>query len=659
MAAALRARGPDDEGFLIYPGAGLTARRLAIVDVAAGQQPLTNEDGSIAVAFNGEIYNAEALRRRLLAQGHRLRSRCDTELLPHLYEEHGPQFVDTIEGDFAIAVWDNRAGKLLLTRDRIGVKPLYYAEQATGLLFASEIKGVVAGLEQRPSLNLEAIYHYLSLKHVPNPFSAYRGIRAVQPGEQITLASGRLTSRRYWRWPLTEGAQSSTASVARVDGVDPSSAVDALDTLLNESVRARLCGDQPVGALLSGGLDSSLLVAIAARHSSTAIDTFTLCYGEQHESKRADTLAACVVATRFGTRHHECRIDAEELRRCLPAVLSAFDEPFAGVVSTFFLSRLIARHVKACLSGDGADELFGSYLAHRLAQPIAAARRVGLEGLRQNPALAAPFENELERVARLAGADESGVRAGLMVFSDAEKRALLNPDWRDFNRLSSEELIRERYEAFMTEDSQTRAQLLDCCTLLPDHVLCFSDRLSMAHSVEVRVPFLAHPFAELATRLPGELKIRAGVCKWILKQLARRYLPAAIVDRPKEGFVPPVNVWMRESFSDWLADTLAPERLASHGLFRPQVVADLLRRYRAGDSELQYKVWSLFCFQLWHDHVFNAAPRSDLETAGGDVLATPTACADHYTAAGQRGASAEHRLAPALVRHAQVENSHA
>lgn len=608
MAASLRRRGPDDEGFVIFKDASLATRRLALVDVANGHQPLTNEDGSIAVAFNGEIFNANKLRRELLACGHRIETRCDTEVLPHLYEERGDDFVDALEGEFAIAIWDNRRRRLLLTRDRSGVKPLYYCEDGPDFLFASEIKGIIAGLRRRPPLSLEAIYHYLSFKHVPNPGSVYRGILAVRPAEQLVFARQRIEARRYWRWPLTTDARQICHTAHASAKETEEERIDALDTLLNESVATRLCADQPVGALLSGGLDSSLIVAIARRHTAATLNTFTMTYSDGVAHKNADTLAARAVADRFNTQHHEYRLDAGDFRESLPSILTALDEPFAGVMSTFFISRLVSQFVKACLSGDGADEQFGSYLAHRLAQPLDVGRQSGIGAAREHPSFAALSGADAEQVVRLAGMGEAAARASLLVFTDVEKRELLNPDYRAFADFSTEALVRKTYDNFACGDSQTRAQLFDCQTLLPDQVLVFNDRLSMAHSVEVRVPFLAHPFVERVTALPGDWKIRGGVCKWGLKQLARRYLPAEIIDRPKEGFVPPINQWQREALAPLIVETLSANRLAAHGLFRADRVESLLRRYQSGARDLQYKIWSLFCFQMWHDHVYRAAP---------------------------------------------------
>lgn len=596
MTAALAHRGPDDAGTFVRPQVSLGVRRLAIVDVARGHQPMGSEDGAVAVVFNGEIYNAAELRTDLRALGHQFHTQCDTEVLPHLYEEYGDEFVQQLDGQFAIALWEARRRRLLLTRDRLGIRPLYYAVTDGRLVFGSELKSVLRGLATPPSVNPEAVYHYLSLKCVPAPLSIYDGIHALRPGQQVAWCGGRLTKRTYW-----------SLEAAGQAPVKVEDAVDELEALLVRSVRRRLVADVPVGVMLSGGLDSSLLAAIACHLRGAPLETFTLGYPDGFAHKDAEVAAAHAVARALRTAHHDYRVSHAEYGADLPHILAAFDEPFAGVVSPYFLCKLIRRHVKVCLSGDGADELFGSYLAHRLAQPIANVRRYGADAVRARPELAAPCEGDLERVLRLATPDDWRWRAALGVFSDAEKRDLLNPElaaWADF---STAEWLRAALAACPHDDPQNRQQHLDCRTLLPDVVLTFNDRLAMAHSVETRVPFLDHRLVEFVSGLPGDRKIRAGCCKWLLKEVARRWLPHAIVDRPKEGFVAPVNEWQQAAFRPLIEAALTPERLARHGFFRPASVTGLVRRYYGGETELRYKVWVLFCFQVWHEHVGAAA----------------------------------------------------
>jgi asparagine synthase (glutamine-hydrolysing) len=610
MAAVLAHRGPDDSGFLVRPEVSLAVRRLSIVDLVHGRQPMTSEDGAVAVVFNGEIYNAEELRAELTVRGHRLATHCDTEVLPHLYEEYGDEFVTRLDGQFAIGLWDAARQRLVLTRDRPGIRPLFYAEDGGRFIFGSEIKSVRCALRRPPTINPEALYHYLSLKYVPGPLTIYAGVRSLRPGEQAVFERGRVTTRRYWS---LEDAPQITAPDAE--------AVDRLEELLLRSVRGRLIADVPVGVLLSGGLDSSLILALAAGLVTHPIKTFTLGYVDDLPHKQRDVEAARWVARELGTQHYEYKLSHQEFAEDLPAVLAAFDEPFAGVVSPYYLCKLVRQHVKVCLSGDGADELFGSYLTHRLAQPIHNVQVHGQDAVRARPELAAPCADDLERVLRLARLPEWEWRAALGVFTDAEKRDLLNPEVADFARFSTAEWLRAELAACPHADPQNRQQHLDCRTLLPDLVLNFNDKLSMAHSIETRVPFLYHRLMEFASGVPGHMKIRRGRCKWLLKEVGRRWLPAEIVDRPKEGFVPPVNDWQRGAFRPLIENTLTAERLAAHGFFRPEQVGELVRRYYAGDTGLQYKVWSLFCFQVWFEHV--AAPAADAVATEAAALLAP------------------------------------
>ncbi|MBI4718675.1 MAG: asparagine synthase (glutamine-hydrolyzing) [Planctomycetes bacterium] len=614
MMASLRHRGPDDARAFVSANASLSATRLAIVDPLHGGQPMSNEDGTVVVVFNGEVYDADALRERLRARGHRFSTRCDTEVLPHLYEEYGDAFVDHVNGQFAVALWDVVRRRLVLTRDRMGIKPLFFARAGGRFYFASEIKAILAALPQKPEIRAEALGHYLSLKYVPGPMTIYEGIERLLPAEQVIVQDERVTRRRYWRWMNADGSV-----VDRPRG-DSRQAAERLEQLLQASVGRRLQADVPVGALLSGGVDSSLIVSLAAEASAAPLSTFTLGYTEDLPAKQQELALARTLARKLGTDHHEYFVGAEEVLADLPRVLAAFDEPFAGVTSTYFLCKLVGRHVKVCLSGDGADELFGSYLAHRLAQPIHNLLHFGEPAVRMFPGLAAPFEQDIDRVLRTAHPDDSFWRAALCVFSDEEKRELLQPDLRLPDGAGTTDLIRGLFGECRSRDPLNRQLDFDCRSLLPDNVLGYSDRLAMAHGVETRVPFLDHEIVEFAFALPGEWKIRAGCCKWILKQVARRRLPAEIVDRPKEGFVMPVNTWQAGPFRAAVEDALSPDALAVHGLFRPSAVADLLRRYAAGESELQYKVWSLFCFQRWYEGTRRGSPPA---TDGTCLEATP------------------------------------
>ena len=603
MTQALTHRGPDEMGTWESPEVSLGSRRLSIVDLARGQQPMTSEDGSVVVVYNGEIFNAPELRTRLIQHGHILHTTCDTELIPHLYEERGEDFAHELNGQFAIAVWDKKRHRMILTRDRLGIKPLFYCTRNDRLYFASEIKSILLAGKTRPSINLEALYHYLTFKYVPHPLTIYQGIQSLCPGEQIIFEQGQIKRRTYWEIPHTE-------NLIR----DPLQAVDRLDELLQLAIKRQLLSDVPVGVLLSGGLDSSLMVAITSRLMHEPLKTFTLVYEDDFAHKSPETIAARKVSQLFETQHLEHVATHRELLDDLPNIFAAFDEPFATVMSPYFVNKLVSKHVKVCLSGDGADEMFGSYLSHRIAQPIHHIKTFGEKYVRQHPELLTPCESIADRVYQLAQMEDWDWRTQLGVFADVEKLALLSPELEGLQQYSTTQRVRKELRRCTNHDAQNRQQEFDCRTMLPDHVLNYSDKLSMAHSVEIRVPSLDHELVEYALSVAGNLKIHHGCCKWLLKQVARRYLPPEIVDRPKEGFVMPINNWQQTVFESAIRETLTPERLNQHRLFQPEIVQQLVHRYYSGQTDLQYKVWTLFCFQCWYDQVYQSRTTEPCES---------------------------------------------
>ena len=586
MTESLRHRGPDSAGFWEAPGISLGARRLAIVDVATGEQPLFNEDGTVAVVFNGEIYNHVELRQQLERAGHRFSTdHSDTEVIVHLYEDRGLDFLAELNGMFAIALWDARRRHLVLARDRLGIKPLYLARVPGGVAFGSEPKALLQHPAVSRAPDLAAIHHYLSLKNVPAPLSAFRDIGQLRAGELAVCSDGNIERQRWWRIEFRQGPD-----------MDEQEAAGRIRGLLQDSVRLQMRSDVPFGAYLSGGVDSSSVVALLAELGAGRIKTFTLVYDDDLPNKENDRRFARMVAERYGTEHHEHLVTFNDLPEKLDQVVRAFDEPFSGVISTYFITQSIARHVKVALSGDGADEMFASYLAHRLASPLAA-----YASGRNDPAALAPFENDLPRLASLvARGDEAARRMGLYLLDDAQKHELYSASMRAaVANLSTEEIIRDTLAACGTADPLNRALFLDLETLLPDQVLAFVDRLSMAHSVEVRPPFLDHRLVEFAASLPGSAKIKGGRVKHILKEAVADLLPAELLARPKEGFLMPVNDWLVGSLKDYVLATLAPDRLARHGLFRPESIRQLLVAHYAGGADHANRIWNLLMLQLW------------------------------------------------------------
>lgn len=590
MLSRLQHRGPDDHYQVSGPRFTLGATRLAIVDLEGGRQPLSNEASNVWAAQNGEIYNFPELRPELEQSGHLFRTSTDTEVIPHLYEEDGSDFVRRLNGMFALALWDDVRGVGLLARDRTGKKPLYYLETPSALYFASEIKALLALEGYSRELNPAAIHHYLSYKHVPAPLTAFRGIESLEPARALTWSPGSGASiERYWKlsWqpdPLW-------------DGLDQQEIAGRLAATLKEGVRRRLMSDVPIGFYLSGGLDSSLTTALAAELCSGPIMTFTLVYDEASttEGKEEDRHWARQVAQRYGTEHHEEVLTQVNFSEELPRILACFDQPFSGVVSAYFLARLISRHVKVALSADGADELFGSYLSHRLAPVISAFLQDGPSALDQDW-----FGDDPAFVRSIASTDQAAWRARLHVFSEQDKRELYTPEFLTaVADESSEQHLSRYFEQPTATDPANGILEAEFRGIFPDQVLAFVDRLSMAHSLETRTAFLDTDFVELAASLPGHLKLREGVTKAILKQAAEPWLPTKLIHRKKEGFVMPVNQWLMAGLGEFASETLAPERVARAGIVRPEAAGRLAQRLLSGETRLANRVLSLMGLQLW------------------------------------------------------------
>jgi asparagine synthase (glutamine-hydrolysing) len=587
MVATLVHRGPDGAGLWEGEGAFLGMRRLAIIDLATGGQPMFNEDDRLVVVFNGEIYNHVELREELLRAGHRFRSHhSDTEVIVHLYEECGLEFLNRLNGMFAIALWDRRDRRLVLARDRLGIKPLYYAQVGDTIVFGSEPKALLVHPLVGRDPDLAALHHYFSLKNVPAPLSAFIAIRQLGAGDCALWSDGRLETRRWWRIDYAKHQ----AAVAEHD------AAEHIRALLDDSVRLQMRSDVPVGAYLSGGIDSSAVVALMAERGARNLETFTLVYEDGFANKDADRAFARRIADHYGTRHHEHLVTFADVPASIDAVVRAFDEPFSGVISTYFLTKDIARYVKVALSGDGADETFGSYLAPRLAGPLAA-YGAGERG----PGQLAPFGEQTELLEGiLRRGDEAARRMAQYLMDDDAKRALYTAKMRNgVGGVSTEGLIRALYRDSGTADPLNRALFVDMETLLPDQVLSFVDRLSMAHSVEVRPPFLDHRLVEFAAGLPGTVKIKGGRVKHILKEAMRGLLPADLLDRPKEGFVMPINEWLLDRWRGFVESTLSPAQLSRHGLLAPEPVGRMLADHYANRAQHGNRVWNLLMFQLW------------------------------------------------------------
>jgi len=594
MSGRLVHRGPDDDGLFCEGPVALAARRLSIIDLAHGHQPIANEDGSCVVIQNGEIYNYRELKRELEGRGHRFATDCDTEVLVHGYEEWGEAFVERLRGMFAIALWDKRRRRLLLARDRFGIKPLYYGEAGGGLGFASELKAML----EQPSFSREidprAVAAYLAFNSIPAPLTIFKAARKLPPGHLLTWEGGEVALRRYARpGPPPEGEvrRGSAAELAA-----------ELREVLDDSVRAHLVADVPVGVLLSGGVDSGGLAALASRHLDEPLRTFSIGFEEEgfNELSRAR-----LVAERYGTDHHELvlRPDAVEL---LPRLVEAFDEPFgdSSALPTYLVSELAVGEVKVALSGEGGDELFGGYYTY-VADLLA--RRVGrLAALARPLAEALPsrtdrvgFDYKAKRFARAAALPPLERHHGWKEIFSAEARAeLAGPGASAWDPL---DLYRERYAETATAEPLARMQDVDLGIYMADDLLVKTDRLSMAHSLELRVPFLDAAVAHFAFSLPTELKVRGFAKKRLLRKALEPLLPREILHGRKQGFSIPIAAWLRGPLEPFAREVLAPSAVARQGLLDPAAVTPILDRHVSGQEDLSRQIWGLMALTLWFD----------------------------------------------------------
>lgn len=601
---AIRHRGPDHGATRELGRCVLGYRRLRVLDLQTGDQPVTNETGDVVVVFNGEIYNYRELRAGLESRGHVLTGTGDTPILPHLYEEHGERFVERLEGMFALALWDARRQRLLLARDRFGKKPLLYAQLRDGsLAFASELKALLTlpGLARRADLGrLDA---YLTLGYVPGAETALEGVRRVPPGSLLRVEDGSAHVERYW-----------TPQPRRLD-LDEDGWIAAVRDGVREAVRKRLVADVPLGALLSGGIDSSVVVAAMAQESSGPVRTFSVGFSERLYDERD---YARLVAERFGTVHEELLVEPDATA-LLPRLADAFDEPFGdtSALPTFLVCEHARRFVTVALAGDGGDEVFGGYeryRAHALAARLGRVPRPlvagAARGLRLLPGARSEPRSHAFRGARFLDTVglPSGERYGrlMQLFPPALRAAL----WSDAARAqigalpSAGELLGEPRAAGMTG-----LQLTDIETYLPDDLLYKADIASMASSLELRAPLLDHRLAELALDLPDALRLRGATGKVALRRAFADVLPAEILQRGKRGFGVPVARWFRQDLRELAADVLLGERARQRGLFRPQALERLLAEHAGGEADHGERIWSLLMLELWQQRTVDDAAR--------------------------------------------------
>jgi asparagine synthase (glutamine-hydrolysing) len=588
MCDAIVHRGPDDEGYYFEPGVGLGMRRLSIIDLNTGHQPIHNEDGSIQIVFNGEIYNYKELRQDLQQRGHSFYTDTDTETIVHLYEEYGPKVVEKLRGMFAFAVWDGRLRQLLLARDRLGIKPLYYAYIHGRLIFASELKAILQLPEVDIALNWKSAQRLFTFLATPSFESLVEGVHKLGPG-QILIAAANREPRVEQYWDVHFAADYEH---------DENFFVERLRELLLEAVRLRMVSDVPVGAFLSGGLDSSAVVSMMSGLASEPVKTYTIGF---EDSGYDETPYARQVADQFGTVHSE-EILATDALDVIEDIAWYLDEPLgdSSVIPTYMVSKLAAKDVKVSLSADGGDELFAGYDKYvvekreRQRRFIPSPLRSGLGRIGRALPDSARGKNFLEHLAM------NGVNRYLdasTFFKLEDQKRLFRPEVFE---LMSADPCRAEVEHLGKHNGNwlSSLQYLDLKSYLPLDILTKVDRMSMAHSLEARVPLLDHKLVEFAATIPPELKLKQGVTKYIFKKAMRGILPDTIIDRPKHGFAVPLGQWFKGRFDDFLHDLLLSDTSKRRGILNAGHVEHLIRLHRGGRS-LDSQLWTLISFELW------------------------------------------------------------
>lgn len=620
-------RGPDDEGIHVQGNVGLGMRRLSIIDLSGGRQPIYNEDRTVAIVFNGEVYNFQTLREELVSRGHQFRTHSDTEVIVHLYEEMGADCVTRLRGMFAIALYDAKRDVLLLARDRLGKKPLFYAQQEGRLFFGSEIKALLAVAPDLAEVDPAGVLQFFYYGYIPDPGSAFRDIRKLPPGHVAEYKNGQIHVRQYWDVPA-------------YGGNDPGSdeaCLEEMERRLAEAVRMRLISDVPLGALLSGGVDSSIVVALMARESSTPVKTFSIGF---RKADFNEAEYARVVAERFGTDHHELVVDGD-ITETLNHLTGMMEEPFgdSSMIPTYCVSQLARQHVTVALSGDGGDELFAGYDRY-----IVNLNRQRFEVIPSWVGNA--YRNH---VYPQLPSDMKGRKLAWNITLPARDRYLDDvsflPVLHRERSLFSDEFVahaqrcadplrqfQRYYDDAPATDHLSRLMYLDTKTYLAGDILTKVDRMSMATSLEMRCPILDHVFVEWAASLPVKYKFRDGTRKFLFKQLAERLgVPAELLHRRKRGFALPLVHWMRHELKDGMLQMLQEPRTMQRGYFKPESVRVVLDEHFRGRRDHSGVLWMMLVFELWHRNFLEKYSKEPLHAASsclpgpiyGKVAASP------------------------------------
>jgi asparagine synthase (glutamine-hydrolysing) len=597
MCRVITHRGPDDQGTLVKNQVALGMRRLSIIDLAGGHQPMSGCDGAVTIVFNGEIYNYRELHRELESRGHQFKTHSDTETIVHAYEEYGARCVDYLRGMFAFAIWDAHAREIFIARDRVGKKPLYYTITRGGtLIFGSELKSLREHPEFRGETSVEALDAYLTFGYVPDPLTIFRDVQKLPPGCHLTFKDGRVRVEQYWDFPYEHEQQNPARSEA--------DCLEELRALLDEAVRLRLEADVPLGAFLSGGVDSSAVVGLMTRHMSQPVKTFSIGF---HEDSYNELKYARIAAQHFGTDHHELIVTPDICEK-VDELVWHFDEPFAdsSALPTYVVSKLARQHVKVVLSGDGGDELFAGYTRYALDRKRSAfthlpqvVRQGVMQPLGRNLPHGAWGRNYLHNVA-LDPLDR--YIEDVSIFTRLNKPALYTDDFRQqLGACDAAARFRDYAAHSRAGDPLDPLLYLDSKTYLPGDILTKVDRMSMAASLEVRGPLLDHKLIEfVCTRIPASMKMKGLETKHIFKRAVRDLVPAEILDRPKQGFGIPIDRWINEQLRERVRGILTEPRTMQRGYVEPRYVNLLLDENQRRRRDHTAELWALFMLELWH-----------------------------------------------------------
>ncbi|MEA1927446.1 MAG: asparagine synthase (glutamine-hydrolyzing) [Candidatus Auribacterota bacterium] len=594
-------RGPDDAGLYIAPHIGLGFRRLSIIDLSsAGNQPMSNAEGSLHLLFNGEIYNFQILRDQLISKGHRFQSRTDTEILIHGYEEWGLEgMLDRLNGMFAFAIWDRKGKKLILARDRTGEKPLFYLEKDGDVYFSSDIKSIWAGYEGELSIDRRAIDAFLYFNCIPQEYTIYQQVRKLPPAHYIVFSANDSTCHPYWSLSFANQTDQSEGEI-----------LEEIKERLTRAVRIRMTSDVPLGAFLSGGIDSSLVVALMAMHSDQPIKTFSIGFKEQSHDELP---FARMVAKKYGTDHHEFIVETDALA-IMPDIIWNYGEPFADVsqIPTYYVAKITREFVTVALTGDGGDESFGGY-------NNISAQYYGMLYRKYLPALLGDrlIPRTLEKMEKLLGKRQLLKRMMTLAryggrnfinsldkgysFSLSQREQLYSDQFKEeLAGHNPHNIYREYIDRFDGKNAVDLALYIDIKTQLPNEYLTKVDVATMMNSLETRAPFLDHRLMEYAARIPANKKVKGGEQKYLLKKLAADFIPRKAVYRPKQGFNPPLDHWLRNIFASKIKELLLSKRSVARKYFKYDYIESLIEEHLGGRADHSDRIWALLCLELWH-----------------------------------------------------------